>query len=70
MADSDWGWKKRGAISADEDDHEGPNSLYHNYLMKKGRGYKHRPNYGYTSVIGNSVYSIAIFINFILLRLS
>jgi len=49
MADSDWGWKKRGAISADEDDHEGPNSLYHNYLMKKGRGYKHRPNYGYTT---------------------
>ena len=46
MADTDWGWKKRGVMS-DEDDHEGPSSLYHNYLMKKARGYKHRPNYGY-----------------------
>ena len=47
MADTDWGWKKRGVMS-DEDDHEVPSSLYHNYLMKKARGYKHRPNYGYT----------------------
>ena len=46
MADTDWGWKKRGVMS-DEDDHEVPSSLYHNYLMKKARGYKHRPNYGY-----------------------
>lgn len=49
MADSDWGWKKRGAISTEEDDHDRPTSLYHNYLMKKARGYKHRPNYGYST---------------------
>jgi len=48
MADTDWGWKKRGVMS-DEDDHEVPSSLYHNYLMKKARGYKHRPNYGYST---------------------
>jgi len=48
MADTDWGWKKRGELTS-EDDHEGPTSLYHNYLMKKGRGYKHRPNYGYST---------------------
>jgi len=48
MADTDWGWKKRGIMS-DEDDHEVPSSLYHNYLMKKARGYKHRPNYGYST---------------------
>ena len=46
MADTDWGWRKRGAVS-DEDDHERPNGLYHNYLRKKARGYKHRPYYGY-----------------------
>ena len=51
MADTDWGWKKRGALS-DEDDHERPNGLYHNYLMKKARGYKHRPYYGYLNNIG------------------
>lgn len=45
MADTDWGWRKRGAVS-DEDDHERPNGLYHNYLRKKARGYKHRPYYG------------------------
>ena len=50
MADTDWGWKKRGELTS-EDDHEGPTSLYHNYLMKKGRGYKHRPNYGYAKII-------------------
>ena len=49
MADSDWGWRKRGEIS-EEDDHEGPVGLYANYLMKKGRGYKHRPNYGYLAI--------------------
>jgi len=48
MADTDWGWKKRGELTS-KDDHEGPTSLYHNYLMKKGRGYKHRPNYGYST---------------------
>ena len=57
MADSDWGWKKRGIMS-DEDDHEVPSSLYHNYLMKKARGYKHRPNYGYEMKLYdvNSIY--------------
>ena len=49
MADTDWGWKKRAALS-EEDDHERPNGLYHNYLMKKARGYKHRPYYGYISI--------------------
>jgi len=49
MADTDWGWKKRGVMS-NEDDHELPNGLYHNYLMKKARGgYKHRPYYGYST---------------------
>lgn len=49
MADTDWGWRKRGVIS-NEDDHEVPNGLYHNYLMKKARGgYKHRPYYGYST---------------------
>lgn len=47
MADTDWGWRKRAALS-NEDDHERPNGLYHNYLMKKARGYKHRPYYGYS----------------------
>ena len=46
MADGDWGWRKRAEMSA-EDDHEAPAGLYKNFLMKKGRGYKHRPNYGY-----------------------
>ena len=48
MADTDWGWKKRAALT-DEDDHEQPSGMYHNYLMKKARGYKHRPYYGYES---------------------
>ena len=46
MADTDWGWRKRGVMS-NEDDHERPNGLYYNYLTKKARGYKHRPYYGY-----------------------
>jgi hypothetical protein len=48
MADTDWGWKKRAALT-DEDDHEQPSGMYHNYLMKKARGYKHRPYYGYNT---------------------
>ena len=49
MADTDWGWKKRAALT-DGDDHEQPSGMYHNYLMKKARGYKHRPYYGYDSL--------------------
>ena len=43
MGDADWGWRKRGDLSED-DDHEIPSSLYENYLRKRYRtsGYKHR----------------------------
>ena len=48
MADTDWGWRKRGDMASD-DDHEVPLSLYKNFLIKRyrGSGYNHRPNYRY-----------------------
>ena len=65
MADTDWGWKKRAALT-DEDDHEQPSGMYHNYLMKKARGYKHRPYYGYLIInipCCNFMYIVKIFVS-------